>query len=54
MEEGLLPAQMFDELQGLIDAAKITDNARVEFGGESEDIAETQTFWGNHLRFLCV
>ena len=32
VEEGLLPAQMFDELQGLIDAAKITDNARVEFG----------------------
>ena len=55
VEEGLLPAQMFDELQGLIDAAKITDNARVEFGGESEDIAETQTFLGQSFALsMCL
>ena len=55
VEEGLLPAQMFDELQGLIDAAKITDKARVEFGGESEDIAETQTFLGQSFALsMCL
>ena len=55
VEDGLLPAQMFEELQGLIDAAKITDDARVEFGGESEDIAETQTFLGQSFALsMCL
>ena len=55
VEEGRLPAQMFEELQALIDEAKITDDALVEFGGESEDIAETQAFLGQSFALsMCL
>ena len=55
VEEGLLPDKMVADLQARIDEAVIIGNSRVEFGGESEDIAETQAFLGSSFALsMCL
>ena len=55
VEEGLLPATMIESLQTEIEKAQIIGNSKVEFGGESEDIAETQAFLGSSFALsLCL
>ncbi|MGC6517050.1 MAG: efflux RND transporter permease subunit, partial [Candidatus Puniceispirillaceae bacterium] len=55
VEDGLLPATMIETLQSAIDEAQIAGNSRVEFGGESEDIAETQAFLGSSFALsMCL
>ena len=55
VEEGLLPATMIENLQAEIEKAKIIGNSKVEFGGESEDIAETQAFLGSSFALsMCL
>ena len=55
VEEGLLPATMIESLQTEIEKAQIIGNSKVEFGGESEDIAETQAFLGSSFALsMCL
>ena len=55
VEEGLLPATMIETLQAEIDKAQIAGGSRVIFGGESEDIAETQAFLGSSFALsMCL
>lgn len=55
VEEGLLPATMIENLQKEIEKAQIIGNSKVEFGGESEDIAETQAFLGSSFALsMCL
>ena len=55
VEEGLLPATMIENLQTEIEKAQIIGNSKVEFGGESEDIAETQAFLGSSFALsMCL
>ena len=55
VEEGILPDKMVADLQAEIDKASIIGQSRVEFGGESEDIAETQAFLGSSFALsMCL
>ena len=55
VEDGLLPDKLVADLQARIDEATIIGNSRVEFGGESEDIAETQAFLGSSFALsMCL
>ena len=42
--EGMLPAERFDKLKASLAETPLTQDVSVVFGGEDEDIAETQSF----------
>ena len=53
--EGLLPAKLFEDLQARLDETGLGDQSRIVFGGESEDIAETQAFLGSSFALsMCL
>ena len=55
VEKDLLPTEQIEKLQKLIQERSITDSQEILFGGESEDIEETQTFLGqSFLLSLCL
>ena len=55
VEEGVLPATLLAELQERIDEAGLAKESRITFGGESEDIAETQAFLGSSFALsMCL
>ena len=55
VEPNVLPAERIEKLQGLIQERSITTGREIIFGGESEDIEETQTFLGkSFLLSLCL
>ena len=55
VEPNVLPAERIEKLQGLIKERSLTASREIIFGGESEDIEETQTFLGqSFLLSLCL
>lgn len=46
VSEGLLPAEQFAKLQTSLSETPLTQNVDIVYGGENEDIAETQAFLG--------
>ena len=46
VKEGLLPAKLIENLKLEIEKMQIDNDITIEFGGEDEDIAETQAFLG--------
>ncbi len=55
VEPNVLPAERIEKLQGLIQEHSLTAGREIIFGGESEDIEETQTFLGqSFLLSLCL
>ena len=55
VEPNVLPAERIEKLQGLIQERSLTTGREIIFGGESEDIEETQTFLGkSFLLSLCL
>ena len=55
MAEGILPATQIETLQDRLDLITIAGDSRLVFGGENEDIAETQAFLGSAFALsLCL
>ena len=55
VEPDVLPAERIEKLQKLIQDSSLADGREIMFGGESEDIAETQAFLGqSFLLSLCL
>ena len=52
--EGMLPAERFEQLRTSLAETPLTQNVRVSFGGEDEDIAETQAFLGSSFMLSLV
>ncbi|MGC6412902.1 MAG: efflux RND transporter permease subunit [Candidatus Puniceispirillaceae bacterium] len=53
--EGILPATQIETLQDRLDLITIAGDSRLVFGGENEDIAETQAFLGSAFALsLCL
>ena len=55
VEPSFLPAERVEKLDNLIDERLTTGNSKILFGGENEDIEETQSFLGqSFLLSLCL
>ncbi|MGC6536591.1 MAG: efflux RND transporter permease subunit [Candidatus Puniceispirillaceae bacterium] len=55
VEEGLLPATLIADLQAEIETIQLAGNSQTAFGGENEDIEETQNFLGSAFALsLCL
>lgn len=54
VEEGLLPAAQISALEANLQANPLPDTVEVRFGGENEDIAETQAFLGQAFAISMV
>ena len=52
--EGMLPAERFEKLKASLAETPLTQNVLVSFGGEDEDIAETQAFLGSSFMLSLV
>ena len=55
VEEGLLPATQIAALQTALADVSLSGDSQISFGGENEDIAETQAFLGSSFALsLCL
>ena len=52
--EGMLPAERFEKLKASLAETPLTQHVLVSFGGEDEDIAETQAFLGSSFMLSLV
>ena len=52
--DGMLPAERFEKLKVSLAETPLTQNVLVSFGGEDEDIAETQAFLGSSFMLSLV